>query len=166
MNSASPASEEPTAPEVRWSPELKTGPWPTSHVQGIAVDPDKGFHNSITLDLIVEESGNRLQRTSVRGTVTESRLMVARINEFDRLYFEPSGPMLFCIYDDRPGVIATVSRRLADLGINIEDMRNPHDPKTNRSLLIFKLNRPVEDSVVSAIGAEISAISAISVSLE
>ncbi len=130
------------------------------------VDPDKGFHNSLTLDLIVEESGNRLQRTSVRGTVTESRLMVARINEFDRLYFEPSGPMLFCIYDDRPGVIATVSRRLADLGINIEDMRNPHDPRTNRSLLIFKLNRPVEDSVVSAIGAEISALSAISVSLE
>jgi len=130
------------------------------------VDPDKGFHNSITLDLIVEESGNRLQRTSVRGTVTESRLMVARINEFDRLYFEPSGPMLFCIYDDRPGVIATVSRRLADLGINIEDMRNPHDPKTNRSLLIFKLNRPVGAETVGAIGAEIAALSAISVSLE
>jgi D-3-phosphoglycerate dehydrogenase len=74
--------------------------------------------------------------------------------------------MLFCIYDDRPGVIATVSRRLADLGINIEDMRNPHDPKTNRSLLIFKLNRPVEAEIVGAIGAEIAALSAISVSLE
>lgn len=130
------------------------------------VDPEKGFHNSLTLDLIVEESGNRLQRTSIRGTVTESRLMVSRINEFDRLYVEPSGSMLFCIYDDRPGVIATVSRRLADLGINIEDIRNPHDSKTNRSLLIFKLNRPVDEETVRSIGDEISAISAISVSLE
>jgi predicted regulator of amino acid metabolism with ACT domain len=130
------------------------------------VDPEKGFPNSITIDLIVEESDNRLKRTSVRGTVTESLLMVARINEFDKLYFEPSGPMLFCIYEDRPGVIATVSRRLADLGINIEDMRNPHDPKTNRSLLIFKLNRPVPAPVVDAIATEISALSAISVSLE
>ncbi len=131
-----------------------------------AVDPDKGFQNSITIDLLVEEPGNRLKRTSIRGTVTESRLMVARINEFDRLYFEPSGPMLYCIYEDRPGVIATVSRRLADLGINIEDMRNPHDPKTNRSLLIFKLNRTVPPEIVSEIAGEISALSAISLSLE
>ena len=130
------------------------------------VDPDKGFLNSITVDLIVEEAGNRLKRTSVRGTVTESRLMIARINEFDRLYFEPSGPMLFCIYGDRPGVIAAVSRRLADLGINIEDMRNPHDPKTNRSLLIFKLNRPVDADVVAALDREIDALSAMSITLE
>ena len=129
------------------------------------VDPGKGFQNSITIDLIVEEKDNRLKRTSVRGTVTETRLMVARINEFDSLYFEPSGPMLFCIYDDRPGVIAAVSRRLADLGINIEDMRNPHDPKTNRSLLIFKLNRAVDPEVVEALGSEIEALSAMGIVL-
>ena len=131
-----------------------------------SVDPEKGFQNSITIDLIVEEADNRLKRTSVRGTVTESRLTVARINEFDRLYFEPCGPMLFCIYEDRPGVIAIVSRRLADLGINIEDMRNPHDPKTNRSLLIFKLNRPVEAEIVAALAKEIAALSAMSITLE
>ncbi len=132
-----------------------------------AVDPDKGFQNSITLDLIVEEgSHHRLKRTSVRGTVTESRLMIARINEFDRLYFEPSGQMLFCIYDDRPGVVAAVSRRLADLGVNIEDMRNPHDLRTNRSLLIFKLNQSVSPDFVATLGQEIDALSAIAISLE
>ncbi|MDD5706057.1 MAG: NAD(P)-dependent oxidoreductase [Kiritimatiellae bacterium] len=130
-----------------------------------AVDAEKGFANSMTIDLIVEESGNRLKRTSVRGTVAEGLLMVSRINEFDRLYFEPDGAMLFCIYADRPGVIAAISRRLADQGINIEDMRNPHDAKTNRSLVIFKLNRTLSPDSLNAIAAEISASSSMCVSL-
>lgn len=64
VNSASPASEEPTAPEVRWSPELKTGPWPTSHVQGIAVDPDKGFvYYSFTTLLVKTDLSGKLVGT-------------------------------------------------------------------------------------------------------
>ena len=43
------------------------------------------------------------------------------------------GQRFFCLYDDRPGVIASISRKLADAGINIEDMRNPHNAK-NASL--------------------------------
>jgi len=129
------------------------------------VDPEKGFANSITIDLIAEQSDNRLKRTSVRGTVAEGVLMVSRVNEFDRLYFQPSGPMLFCIYDDRPGVIAAISRRLADAGVNIEDMRNPHDPKTNRSLVIFKLNRPLTEEMVADIAREVRAHAAMAVNL-
>ncbi len=130
-----------------------------------AVDPDKGFANSMTLDLIVEESGSRLKRTSVRGTVAEGRMMISRINEFDHLYFEPSGVMLFCIYHDRPGVIAAISRHLADLGINIEDMRNPHDPKTNRSLAILKINRMPGEDVIRRIADDIAALSIMAVAL-
>jgi hypothetical protein len=32
---------------------------------------------------------------------------------------------------------------LAEAGINIEDVRNPHDPKTGHSLAIMKVNRKV-----------------------
>lgn len=129
------------------------------------VDSEKGFANSITIDLIVEQDDNRLKRTSVRGTVAEGVMMVSRINEFDRLFFEPHGAMLLCMYDDRPGVIATISRRLADAHINIEDMRNPHDNKTNRSLAIVKLNQLAPVEMVAAIAREIPTHSAICVSL-
>jgi D-3-phosphoglycerate dehydrogenase len=129
------------------------------------VDSGKGFASSITIDLIVEQDDNRLKRTSVRGTVAEGVQMVSRINEFDRLFFEPQGAMLFCMYDDRPGVIAAISRRLADAHINIEDMRNPHDTKTNRSLVIVKLNQPAPAEMVAAIAREIPTHSAICVSL-
>jgi D-3-phosphoglycerate dehydrogenase len=118
---------------------------------------DKGYGNSMTIDLTVEQPGKQLKTFSVRGTVTESRQMVSRIDEFDRLYFEPTGITLFCIYDDRPGVIAAISRKLADAGINIEDMRNPHDDKTSRSLAIIRLNKIVDEAFIADISKEINA---------
>ena len=120
-------------------------------------DNAKHYVNSMTIDVLVEDGANSLKRISLRGTVAESRLMVARINEFDGLYFEPQGPILCCIYDDRPGVIAAISRRIADKGINIEDMRNPHDPKTGRSLVILKLSQPVDYATLAEISAEVKA---------
>jgi D-3-phosphoglycerate dehydrogenase len=122
---------------------------------------DKGYGNALTVDMTVEREDKQLRRYSIRGTVTESHLMVSRIDEFDRLYFEPNGMTLFCVYDDRPGVIATISRKLADAGINIEDMRNPHDPKTNRSLAIVKVNACVGDPLLADIRKEINAHAAV-----
>ena len=129
------------------------------------VNAEKHYSNSMTIDVIVEKTHSQLARISVRGTVAESRLMVARINEFDGLYFEPEGPILCCIYDDRPGVIAAISRRIADDGINIEDMRNPHDPKTGRSLVILKLSRPVGEETLARLAEDVQAESALCITL-
>ena len=129
------------------------------------IDSEKGFPNSITLDLVTEIEEGRLKRTSVRGTVAEGMLMVSRINEFDRLYFPPAGSILVCVYPDRPGVTANIARHLADAGINIEDMRNPHDLNTNRSLAIVRVNKTVPDDVVKALGKDISAQSALFIQL-
>jgi D-3-phosphoglycerate dehydrogenase len=122
---------------------------------------EKGYGNAVTIDITVEVPNKGLKSFSVRGTVTEGVQTVSRIDEFDRLYFEPTGATLFCLYDDRPGVIASISRKLADAGINIEDMRNPHNAKTHRSLAIIKLNQAVSDDLVKVIRADIAAHSAI-----
>ena len=129
------------------------------------IDPEKGFPNSITIDLVTEVQEGRLKRTSVRGTVAEGMLMVSRINEFDRLYFPPSGSILLCVYPDRPGVTASITGHLAAAQINIEDMRNPHDLNTNRSLAIVRVNQTVPEDVVKALGKEIGAQSALFIQL-
>ncbi len=129
------------------------------------IPEDKNYTNSMTVDIMVEKSPNELKRISVRGTVAEAHLMVARINEFDGLYFEPNGAILCCIYEDRPGVIAAISRRIADKGINIEDMRNPHDAKTGRSLVIVKLSETIDDETLTALKDEIQAEAALCLSL-
>jgi D-3-phosphoglycerate dehydrogenase len=97
---------------------------------------------------------------SVRGTVEEGNLLISRINEFDKLYFEPAGTTLFFLYDDRHGVIGTIGKMLAEADVNIEDMRNPHDCKTNRSLAILKVNQPVSEELMQSIKTEIEARSA------
>jgi D-3-phosphoglycerate dehydrogenase / 2-oxoglutarate reductase len=129
------------------------------------VDPRKGYDNSMTIDLTGEVGPEKLRHVSVRGTVAESTLMVSRINEFNKLYFDPVGPTAMFLYDDRPGVIGTIGLALADAGINIEDMRNPHDPKTNRSLAILKVNRMVPAETIRSITDQIEARAAFSLKL-
>ncbi len=129
------------------------------------VDAHKGYDNSMTLDFIGAVDADTLRRISVRGTVAEGIPMVSRINEFNKLYFEPAGPTAFFLYDDRPGVIGAIGQRLAGAGINIEDMRNPHDPKTNRSLAILRINRTPSDELMEMIAREIRAIAAFSIRL-
>jgi D-3-phosphoglycerate dehydrogenase len=129
------------------------------------VDERKGYGSSVTLDLAAAVGSDTLRRTSVRGTVTEGNLMVARINEFDKLYFEPAGHTVFFLYDDRPGVIGTIGSKLAAAGINIADMRNPLDAKANRSLAILRVHRHVPDALVQEISEAIRAHAAFSISL-
>lgn len=129
------------------------------------VDPKKGFVNSMTIDLIGNAGADTLRRMSVRGTVAEGMLMVSRINEFDKLWFEPIGNTVMFLYDDRPGVLGKIGMTLASNGVNIEDVRNPHDFKTNHSLAIMKVNQLVPQKTIDEISAEIEALAAFSIKL-
>ena len=91
--------------------------------------------------------------------------MVSRIDEFNKLWFEPVGHTVLFLYDDRPGILGAIGVKLAGRGINIEDVRNPHDPKTNHSLAIMKVNQRVPDDLTQDISREIKAISAFSIKL-
>lgn len=121
-------------------------------------DPRKGFENSMTIDLTGSLDSGDLRRASVRGTVAEGILMISRINDFDKLYFEPKGPTVFFIYEDRPGVLGQIGSMLAGANINIEDVRNPHHLKLNQSLVIMRINQPAPEALMDKISAKIKAI--------
>ncbi len=115
------------------------------------IDSSKNYENSMTLDLLGRAGGVE-RKVSVRGTVAEGVCMVSRINTFNKLYWVPrSANTLMAQYPDRPGVIGTIGRMLADAGINIEDMRNPHDSDTGDSLVILNTDQPVPENIVQAI---------------
>ena len=120
-------------------------------------DTSKGYENSITIDLTTAVDAANFQRTSVRGTVTEGHMMISRINDFDMLYFEPIGTAVLFIYEDRPGVIGTIGKMLAEAGVNIDDMRNPHDQSGKVSLALLRVSQPVDQALVQKIADEISA---------
>lgn len=122
-------------------------------------DPDasKHYDSSMTIDLVSKDTDGIEKRVSVRGTVGEKLTMIARIDEFDHLYWVPDGTALFFEYKDRPGVIATIAKYLAKDDVNIEDMRNPHNPKSGNSLALLSVNKPISDELVAEIAKEIDA---------
>ena len=125
----------------------------------------KGYGNSITLDLVVSTDGDTLKRVSIRGTVAEGNLMIARINDFDKLYFDPTGNTAIFTYDDRPGILGQIASTMADAGVNIDDVRNPHDSKGKKSIAILKLGAAIEAETVAAVREKIAAENAAFVSL-
>ncbi|MCX7817811.1 MAG: NAD(P)-binding domain-containing protein [Kiritimatiellae bacterium] len=128
-------------------------------------DDSKGYRNSITIDLTVDHGGGVMRRTSVRGTVAEGALMVSRVDDYHKLYIEPAGHLVAFSYRDRPGVLGQIGAMLAGAGINIDDVRNPHDSKGEMSLAILRVNQPVAADVVERIARQITADIACSVTL-
>jgi D-3-phosphoglycerate dehydrogenase len=121
------------------------------------VDNQKGYGNSITVDLTAESGKDQLTSVSVRGTVAENQVMISRINDFEKLYFDPKGHTLLFIFRDRPGVLGMIAAAVADAGINIDDVRNPHDDSGEWSIAILKINQPAPDALVQKISKKVEA---------
>ncbi|MEI8120992.1 MAG: 3-phosphoglycerate dehydrogenase family protein [bacterium] len=128
-------------------------------------DERKGFANSMTVDLTGTMDVSTLRQVSVRGTVAEGTVMISRINQFDKLYFEPSGHVVCFQYKDRPGVVGHIGAALAEAGLNIEDVRHSHHPQTDQSMAIFRLSAPASTEVVHRIARDIKAVMAFGATL-
>jgi D-3-phosphoglycerate dehydrogenase len=123
-------------------------------------DSSKGYGNSITVDVTTAVDAANFKRISVRGTLAEGNMMISRINDFDKLYFEPIGTAVLFIYKDRPGVIGQIGQALAGQGVNIDDMRNPHDLSGEYSMALMRVSQPADCELVSSIAADIEALHA------
>jgi D-3-phosphoglycerate dehydrogenase len=121
------------------------------------VDNRKGYGNSITVDLTVDVGHDKLRSVSVRGTVAENQVMISRINDFEKLYFDPQGHTLVVSFEDRPCVLATIANTVAEAGINIDDVRNPHSECGRRSIAILKINQPAPQDLVDRLSGLVDA---------
>ena len=86
--------------------------------------------------------------------------MISRINDFDKIYLEPSGNNLFVEYGDAPGVIGKIASILGAEGINIIDIRAPQDLASNRSLAVVKTSVVVPKDTIAKIAKSVNAINA------
>ena len=122
------------------------------------VDNSKGYGESVSIDLLAGR--NPILGVGARGTITENRLMISRLADFDHLYLEPNGHHLFVEYSDAPGVIGQIAGMLGEKNINIIDIRAPQDTKSGNSLTIVKTNVEVPEMLVKKIGEAVNAIRA------
>jgi D-3-phosphoglycerate dehydrogenase len=77
---------------------------------------------------------------TVAGTLFGTRnLRIVRAFGFN-MDAVPEGPMLWCVNDDRPGVIGHLGTVLADAGINIANMSVGRDPERGQALAVLNLD--------------------------
>ncbi len=124
-------------------------------------DESKKYGNSMTIDL----EGNGGVHASLRGTLSENKMLVSRFNDFNNLYFVPRGNLLFVEYIDRPGVLAQITGVIANEGLNIEDIHAPKDSDGQKALAVVITNKPIEKSVTDTIAALVRPDICFSVSL-
>ncbi len=128
-------------------------------------DESKYSGRSMTVDLF-EGSGNTITKVSVRGTVAEGNPMVSRIDDFDKLYFEPSGKSVLVVYKDQPGMLAKITTVVAKYGINIIDIRCPYDPGSGNSIAVLKVSDTVDRNVLDEIKVSSGADKAVFLDIE
>ncbi|MDD4816423.1 MAG: NAD(P)-dependent oxidoreductase [Victivallaceae bacterium] len=119
------------------------------------VDDSKKYGNAMTIDLFAGQ--NEIRTCSVRGTTAENHLMISRIGNFEHIYLEPTGNMLFVEYEDAPGVIGKIAGLLGEKNINIVDIRAPQNMNGTKALAIFKTNMAVPQLIVDKIKEAVKA---------
>lgn len=148
------------------SPDMDQGLMPKDarnilEKQGVTIsvrdaDETKGYGNTMTIDLIADE-GNKVRKVSLRGTITEGVPMISRFNQFNRLYFDIPGNSLIFIYKDRPGVLASITKGLAEKDINIDNAHVPRDSQGDTAMACLKTNKPVSKEIVAELAKTIDA---------
>lgn len=121
-------------------------------------DDSKHYGNAMTIDLFAGQDA--IRTISVRGTITENNLMISRIGDFEHIYLEPTGNILFVEYADAPGMISKITGILGEKNINIIDIRAPQNLSRTKSMAIIKTNIEVPQIMVDKIKEEIGALNA------
>jgi len=143
--------------------EMETGPVTVSFLKGLFTPILKDAVNYVNAPMIAKERGIRVveSRSSqhddftnllkvrvktasgenvLAGTVfgkNEPRLV--RFNTF-RLEALPSGPMLFVVNDDVPGVIGDLGTTLGSFGVNISRMTVGMEEERGRNIILLNTN--------------------------
>ena len=125
------------------------------------VDNSKNYGESMTIDLFVG-AGDTIVKAGARGTIAENTVMISRLDNFDKLYFDPAGYHLFVEYADEPGVIGRIAGILGEKNINIIDIRAPQNVKLGHSLSVITTNVEVPGMLVDKIREAVNATKAFS----
>lgn len=136
--------------------------------RGVEVDlttstesPD--YRNEITVRGILGDGST----VSVSGTLTGTRQVqkITKVDGFD-LELEPEGHVLFFRYDDRPGVIGTLGKRLGDAQINIAGMQVARKSSGGEALMALSVDQTVPQELLQSVSVAIGAKAASGLSFD
>ncbi|WP_099224305.1 L-serine ammonia-lyase, iron-sulfur-dependent subunit beta [Listeria costaricensis] len=135
---------EPDDPRMKESPELaqKAG----IHIQFIEEEEEAPHPNTVK---VVLKKG-MTQTTLIGASIGGGKVEIIRLNEFE-LEFTGTAPALIILHRDRFGMIASVSRIIADNKINIGQMKVSRKVRGDEALMVIEVDQTVEQSLLDEI---------------
>ncbi|WP_239254368.1 L-serine ammonia-lyase, iron-sulfur-dependent subunit beta [Listeria ilorinensis] len=135
---------EPDDPRMKESPKLaeKAG----IHIQFIEEEEEAPHPNTVK---VVLKKG-MTQTTLIGASIGGGKVEIIRLNEFE-LEFTGTAPALIILHRDRFGMIASVSRIIADNKINIGQMKVSRKVRGDEALMVIEVDQTVEQSLLDEI---------------
>jgi D-3-phosphoglycerate dehydrogenase len=126
---------------------------------GVAVEivkePESAAHRSlVTLRAVYSDGATLTVSGTVSGIAQVEKLVGINGRSFD---LRAEGNVLLLEYPDRPGVMGTVGTLLGEAGINIEAAQISQHTKGNDALMLLRVDRQVDNSVLDSIGLSVGA---------
>jgi D-3-phosphoglycerate dehydrogenase len=119
--------------------------------RGIMMQLRQEIVNERFVHLVEVEYSTEKERRIVGGTVSGANDI--RLTRIDQFHFElkPEGHLLIYTNPDRPGMLAQVSRKLADADINIAGLSLGRYGKGEKALTIISIDNPVDSKTLHGI---------------
>jgi|GEM_PF-31022 len=119
------------------------------------IEPDntKGRGNSVTIDHVIGENGNR-RIESIRGTIVDGEKVIARVGQFNNVNYAlpEEGVVVIFQYRDRAGMIEEISRYFKDAGISIDAGNFKQNKGKTDAMWIFNTDAKNEQGVRDILG--------------
>ncbi len=122
--------------------------------RGVEVTESKKRSAEDFTDLIRVRVGDGGRELAVEGTLFAGEdPRIVRIDGY-RVDAIPTGHMLVCRNEDRPGVIGLIGTTLGEHDINIAGMFNSREAIGGEALTVYNLDDPVSDGLIEKIEAD------------
>ncbi|ONI70278.1 phosphoglycerate dehydrogenase [Actinosynnema sp. ALI-1.44] len=121
----------------------------------IVKESESAAHRSlVTLRAVYPDGGTITVSGTVSGLAQVEKLVGFNGRSFD---LRAEGTVLLAAYPDRPGVMGTVGTLLGEAGVNVEAAQISQTKTGNDAIMILRVDRQVDASVLDSIGLSIAA---------
>jgi D-3-phosphoglycerate dehydrogenase len=123
-------------------------------VDVVAIPESEDYRSEVRLRAAMPDG----DQVTVSGTLT-GRAEVEKLVEVNGRHFDlrAEGDVVLLEYSDRPGVMGRVGTLLGEAGVNIEAAQISQTTDGTDAIMLLRVDRPVDTTVLSPVGAAIGA---------
>jgi D-3-phosphoglycerate dehydrogenase len=124
------------------------------HVQVSKVPESENYRSVVRLRAAMPDG----EQVTVSGTLT-GRALVEKLVEINGRHFDlrAEGDVIVLEYTDRPGVMGRVGTLLGEAAVNIEAAQISQTTDGTDAIMLLRVDRPVDSTVLNPVGAAIGA---------